>query len=239
MDNSRIKDKVIFVTGATGGIGEVIVKRLAAAGAKLAISGRNIEKLNALRDQVGGDCLAVPADVTDESAVMEAYAAIKKHFGYIDTLINVPGLSVPAKVAEMKVEDFDRILNVNVKGMFLPSKHFLQQVDPEKGGLIVSISSEAGKRANPNAPVYCAAKAAMNMLSNGIALQTKELNVRVTLISPGAVTTPGFWGDRKVPHEKFLKPEDVADVVTYVVGLPEHIVVHDVHFEPWPFFRTK
>lgn len=235
----RIKDQVIFLTGVTGGIGQAIARQLSAAGAKLAISGRARAALEALAKELGADVFIAPADVTDESAVSKAIADAKQHFGRLDTLINVPGLSVPAKLAEMKVEDFQRTFDVNVRGMFLCSKHFLQHVDAERGGLIVSISSVAGKSANPNAPAYCAAKAAMNMLSNGLSLQYKQANVRVTLVSPGAVSTKGFWGDRQVPHDKFLQPDDVAGVVAYIVGLPEHIVVHDVVFEPWHFYRSK
>jgi len=235
----RLTDHVVLVTGATGGIGGAIARRLHEAGAKVALSARNEAKLDALRDELGGEAFAVAADVTDEAQVVAAITAAKQRFGRIDTLINVPGLSVPAKLAEMSVDDFARTFDVNVKGMFLCAKHFVQQADPARGGLIVSISSVAGKAANPNAPAYCAAKAAMNMLSQGLALQTKQANIRVSVVSPGAVSTTGFWGDRPVPHEKFLQPDDVAGVVTYVVGLPEHIVVHDVVFEPWHFYKSK
>ncbi len=236
---NRIENRIVFVTGATGGIGGAIARTLAKAGAKLAISGRDVGKLEALKKELGGEVFCAPADATDESSVQKAIGDAKKHFGRLDALINVPGLSVPAKLAEMKIEDFQKIFDVNVKSMFLCSKHFVQQVEAEKGGQIVSISSVAGKSANPNAPVYCAAKAALNMLSEGLALQSKAANVRVSLVSPGAVSTPGFWGDRPVPHEKFLRPEDVAEVVEFVLALPEHVVLHDVVFEPWTFWKSK
>ncbi len=235
----RLKDQVVLVTGTTGGIGEATARQLAAAGAKVAISGRDKARLDKLRADMGGDVFAVVADVTDETSVSQAIAAVAEHFGHIDTLVNVPGLSVPAKLAEMNVDDFDRIFDVNVKGMFLCSKHFVQQVDADRGGLVVSISSVAGRTANPNAPAYCAAKAAMNMLSAGLSLQCKQANVRVSIVSPGAVSTKGFWGDRPVPHEKFLQPDDVAEVVRFVVAQPSHVVMHDVVFEPWEFYRSK
>ncbi len=235
----RLKDQTLFVTGATGGIGGAIARQFVDAGAKVVVSGRNEAKVNALSEELGDNAFAVAADVTDEAQVQNAIAAASRHLGRIDTLINVPGLSVPAQLSEMNVEDFDRIFDVNVRGMFLCSKHFLQHVDAERGGLIVSISSVAGRTANPNAPAYCAAKAAMNMLSNGFSLQCKQANVRVSVVSPGAVSTRGFWGDRPVPHDKFLQPDDVAGVVKFVVGLPGHLVLHDVVFEPWEFYRTK
>ncbi len=239
---NRLKDQVVFVTGATGGIGGAIARKLAAGGAKLAISGRDETKLADLKAQLtkGGHAVfSIAADVTDEAAVANAMTQAKAHFGQLDTLINVPGMSVPAKLAEMKLADFQRIFDVNVKSMFLCSKHFLGQVDAEKGGLIISISSVAGKSANPNAPAYCAAKAAVNMLSDGLSLQCKQANVRVSVVSPGAVSTKGFWGDRPVPHDKFLQPDDVADVVAYVAAMPAHVVLHDVVFEPWLFYKSK
>ena len=236
---NRIQEQVIMITGATGGIGSEIARKLAASGAKIALSGRDEKKLAALQSELGDHSFAVTADVTDEASVKKAMVSVRERLGHIDTLINVPGLSVPAKLAEMSVEDFELIFDVNVKGMFLCSKYFLQQVDSQKGGLIVSISSVAGKAANPNAPAYCAAKAAMNMLSDGLLMQYKQANVRTSLISPGAVSTKGFWGDRPVPHEKFLKPQDVAEIVSFVVGLPEHILMQDVVFQPWEMFKNK
>lgn len=236
---SNIANQIILVTGATGGIGGAVARQLSAQGAKLVISGRDGEKLKSLQDELAGEALAVEADVTDEASVKTMMQTAAQHYGRVDTLVNVPGLSVAAKLAEMDVADFTRIFDVNVKGMFLCSKHFLQQVDSERGGLIVSISSVAGRSANPNAPAYCAAKAAMNMLSQGLSLQTKQANVRVSIVSPGAVSTPGFWGDRPVPHDKFLQPDDVAEVVRFVVGLPPHMVMHDVVFEPWDFYKSK
>jgi NADP-dependent 3-hydroxy acid dehydrogenase YdfG len=146
---------------------------------------------------------------------------------------------VPGLIAETAEADFDRMLDVNVKGAFLAAKHFLGQVDPSRGGQFVQISSVAGKTANPNAPLYCTAKAALDMFGKALALQAKAANVRVTTLSPGAVSTPGFWGDRPVPHEKFLQPQDVAESVAYVLSLPPHVVLHEMVFEPWEFYRSK
>lgn len=236
---NSIAEKIILVTGATGGIGGATARQLSGLGARLVISGRDAGKLADLEKQLDGEVLPVTADATDEAQVEAAYRSAIERYGRLDTLINVPGTSTPAQVAEMDTADFDRLLAVNVKSMFLFSKHFLRQVDPQRGGLIVSISSVAARSANAAAPVYCAAKAALNMLSDGIQLQGKKNNVRTSLVSPGAVSTPGFWADRPVPHEQFLRPEDVADVVAFVVGQPEHVVMHDVVFEPWKFYKNK
>jgi NADP-dependent 3-hydroxy acid dehydrogenase YdfG len=235
----RLKNQAVFLTGVTGGIGGAIAHLFSQAGARLALSGRDEAKLKALADQLECETCVVPADVTDESQVATAMESARKELGQLDTLINVPGLSVPAKLAEMDLSDFQRIFDVNVTGMFLCSKHFIQQLDADRGGLIISISSVAARNANPNAPAYCAAKVAMNMLSDGLTMQYKQNNVKVSVVSPGAVSTEGFWGDRPVPHDKFLKPEEVAEVVGFVAALPESVIMQDVVFQPWEFFKTK
>ncbi|MEO0965226.1 MAG: SDR family oxidoreductase [Planctomycetota bacterium] len=234
----RLDGQRVLVTGVTGGIGRAVAETLKSAGAELVISGRDKTKLAAGAEALGG-VPAVSADLTDEAQVASLMDEAGAALGGIDTLVNVPGLSIPAPIAEMALEDFAKVMDANVTSVFLASKHFVQAADPDKGGLIISVSSVAGKNANPNAPVYCAAKAAMNMLSSGLAMQVKKANVKVSVVSPGAVTTPGFWGDRPVPHEKFLKPEEVAEVVAFVANLPANVVLHDVVFEPWAMYRSK
>lgn len=236
---NRLTDRVVLVTGVTGGIGRAVAEAMTEAGVKLAISGRDETKLAAARAALGDGVLAVPADLTHEPQVAALLASVKDRFGSIDALVNVPGMSIPAPIAEMSVDDFQAVMDVNVKSVFLASKHFVQSAEPERGGLIVSVSSVAGKTANPNAPIYCTAKAAMNMLSQGLAMQVKRANVKVSVVSPGAVTTPGFWGDRPVPHDKFLTPAEVAEVVMFVANLPANVVLHDMVFEPWAMFKSK
>lgn len=238
----RLKDQVCVVTGATGGIGGAIAAALALHGAKLVLAGRSQEKLASLGDGLKarpGAVVHVAGDLTQESDAEVLVKAAVDAFGRIDTLFNVPGLSVPGAIADTSLEEFQRMIDVNLKSAFLCSKHFLKRVDAERGGLIVNISSVAGRTANPNAPLYCTAKAALNMLSSGTALQATAMNVRVTTLSPGATTTPGFWGDRKVPHEKFLQPAEVAEFAVYIASLSPTTVVHDVVFEPFAMFKSK
>lgn len=238
----RIRDQVFIVTGATGGIGGAIADAVAALGGKLVLSGRDAGRLPEVGERVrraGAEAIEVIGDLTQETDAQRLVAEGVAAFGRVDTLLNVAGLSVPAKIAEMDIGDYERVMDVNVRSAFLCSKHFVRSIDATRGGLIVNISSIAGKTANPNAPIYCAAKAALNMFSAGLALQAKASNVRVTTLSPGAVTTPGFWGDRPVPHEKFLTPADVADFVVFVASRPPNTVVHDVVFEPWDMFKSK
>jgi short-subunit dehydrogenase len=119
---------------------------------------------------------------------------------------------------------------VNLKGTFLCSKHFIAYADPVQGGLIVHMGSMAAKRANPKAPLYCTAKAAVNMFSQGLALQLKANNIRVTTLNPGATDT-GFWGDRLVPRDKFMTASDVAEVLLFVLRMNPNVVFHEIDFE--------
>ena len=238
-------DKVYLVTGVTGGIGGATAVWLAKQGGKLILSGRDQAKLDEAAAQVAKvaasetEIKTVAMDVTDEASVIAGMDKAFAAFGKVDCLINIPGISIPGKIAETELDSFRKMIDVNVTSVFLTAKHYVPKVDPEIGGQIINISSVAGKAANPNAPIYCTAKAAMNMLSSGLALQLKANNIRVSIVSPGATSTAGFWGDRPVPHDKFLKVDEVALVIGFVATLPQSIVLHDVVVEPWEFYRSK
>lgn len=234
-----MRNKSVVITGATGGIGKAIAMMAAGDGARLAISGRDKEKISALKKELlsqgAPEVICSVADMTNESQVSTFFESARQAFGVLDFLINVPGLTIPGRIAEMKVEELNLMLNVNVTAMFLASKHFIATAAPENA-LIVAIGSIASKRANPNAPGYCAAKAAMTMLAQGMAMQLKERKIRVTTLSPGAVDS-AFWGNRAVPREKFMQAADVADVVKFVMTRPASVVIHDIIFESFEMFK--
>ncbi len=238
---TEIRNQVVAITGATGGMGRAIAGSLVRAGAKVAIAGRDPEKVATLEKELAGqgtEVVSSKVDITVEDQVAEFFAKAKKTFGQLDVLVNVPGLSIPGPIPATQLDDFERMFDVNVKGAFLAAKHFVGQVDEAAGGLVINIGSMAAKRANPNAPLYCAAKAALAMMAEGLALQLVAKNIRVTTLSPGA-TDSQFWGGRPVPREKFLKVEDVAAMVEFIIRLPSRIVIHDVAFESFEFLRSK
>ncbi|MCE5303402.1 MAG: SDR family oxidoreductase [Planctomycetaceae bacterium] len=229
------------ITGAAGGMGRAIAPRLAAEGASLTLADRDPAMLERLKEDLkpyAAQLLTQVADVTDESSVHSMFEAAKAKFGGVDVLLNLAGLSIAGQIAEMPVEEYDRIIDVNLKATFLCSKHFLQIADPQHNGLIVNIASVAAKQANANAPMYCTAKAAVAMFSEGLALHAKQKNVRVTTLMPGATDTP-FWGNRKVPREKFMQVDDVIAAIQFVLSLPPHVVVHELVFESFEFFKHK
>lgn len=238
---TEIRDQVVAITGATGDMGRAIAAMLAREGAKLAVAGRDPQKGASLEQDLakqGVEVVSSVVDVTMEEQVAEFFTKAKKAFGRLDVLVNVPGLSIPGPIAATKVDDFERMFDVNVKGAFLCAKHFVGQVDETAGGLVINVSSMAAKRANPNAPLYCAAKAALAMMAEGLALQLTAKNIRVTTVSPGAADSQ-FWGSRPVPREKFLKVDDVAEMIQFILRLPKRIVIHDIAFESFEFLRSK
>lgn len=235
----RLEDQTIAIVGAGGGIGQEAARALAAQGARLALGSRREAPLAELTRELAGEGAKVvgeAVDVTSERQVRAFFEQAVRAFGKLDALVYLAGLSIPAPVAAMTEEQYDRTIDVNVKGAFLSAKHFIPHVDPERGGIIVNMGSMASKRANAGAPLYCTAKAAVSMLSQGLALQLKEHNVRVTVLNPGAVDT-GFWGDRAVPREQFLTASDVADVLQFVLQLDSRVVVHEINFESFAFFK--
>jgi NAD(P)-dependent dehydrogenase (short-subunit alcohol dehydrogenase family) len=239
MHENNVREKTVVILGAASGMGRAIARSLAADGARLVIADCDQARLAEVETELAplkGDVLAQAVDVTEETSISSLFAAVRQRFGSADVLVCAPGVSIAGPIAEMRREDFDRVLDVNVKGAFLGAKHFLASVDPAKGGLIVNFASMAARRANPNAPVYCAAKAAVAMFSQGLALQAKDRNVRVTTLMPGPTDT-AFWGNRQVPREKFLQVDDVVAAVRFVLSLPDRVVVHELAFESFAFFK--
>ncbi|MBC8080756.1 MAG: SDR family oxidoreductase [Gorillibacterium sp.] len=228
-----LKNKVAVIIGSTGGMGTVLVAELASQGVKLVLSSNDAEKLNELKAEYEGKGVSVIAavvDVTNEKQVQSLFELAQETYGPVDILVNLAGVSIPAKVEAMEEDQYDITMDVNVKGTFLCCKHFIPVANKEGGAQIINIGSMAAKRANSGAPLYCSAKAAVNMFSQGLALQVKDQNIRVTTLNPGGTDT-GFWGNRPVAREKFLKASDVVEVMIFVLTRDNHIVFHDIAFE--------
>ena len=229
---NNLTNRVIVITGASGGMGREISKRLFECKAKLALFSNDPKGLCELAGELeaksGGEFFTREVDVRNEDSVKSAFDETVKRLGSPDILLNLAGLSIPAKIWDMSEADFDLMLDVNVKGTFFTVKHFART--NESGGQIVNIGSMAAKRANGNAPMYCTAKAAVNMLSAGAAIQLKEKNIRVTTLNPGGADTP-FWGERKVDRSKLLKASDVADVIMFILSLDSRVAVSEINFE--------
>jgi len=227
------KDKNIIITGASGGMGLVLCDRLAAQGAKLALCSNDKERLDnqvkELTEKYNAKIYAKVVDITKENEVEEFFSeAANKIGGKFDALVNLAGLSIPSKIESTEEEVYNTIMDVNVKGTFLAGKHFVPiAANPS---IIINIGSTASKTANPNAPLYCTAKAAVNMLSQTMLLQMGQKGIRVTTINPGGTDTP-FWGTRTVDKSKLMCAEDVVDVIMFALSSSPRIQIHDIYFE--------
>lgn len=229
---SSLRGKVCFLTGAGSGIGEATTSMLLAGGARVFALGRTPEKLDALKAKHPGQPLeAYPADVTKEDAVAAAFAACRDRFGPTDILINNAGIGLPTPdLATADAATFDKMANTNFKGVFLCCREALQDMKPRKSGAILTVISMGGQRSNAIAPLYCASKFAARGFSSGLADQVLKDGIKITDINPGPVDTP-YWGERAVPRDKFLKPEDVAGVIRFILTLPDHVVVREINFD--------
>ena len=233
----------VIVTGASGGIGSCVCRKLAERGANLALASNDADALTALTSELTAQINEPTAKLTAKTEIISGVVDVRfesdvesfmhravERFGSPDILLNLAGLSIPTKITELDVNDYELMLDVNLKGSLLASKYFARAVDSERGGLIVNIGSMAAKRANANAPLYCTAKAAVNMLSAGMQQQFKEMNIRVTTLNPGGADTP-FWGNRPVNRAKLLRPDDIADVIVFVLECDSRIAFSELNFE--------
>jgi NADP-dependent 3-hydroxy acid dehydrogenase YdfG len=233
-----VKNKVCFITGAGSGIGRAATLRLLADGAMVFAMSRTQARLDNLKDDAASDQLSVfCGDVRSEAEVAAAVAACVEQCGTIDVLVNNAGLGVPTTdLSEAPLEKFEQMFDTNVKGVFLCTREVLKIMRPKKSGHIVTVISMGGQRTNPVAPVYCASKFAARGFSSGLADQVLAEGIRVTDLNPGPVDTD-YWGDRPVPREKFLKAEEVADVIAFVLGQPEHVLIREINFDNIAFFN--
>jgi len=225
--------KVIAITGSTGGMGQNLCTRLAAKGdVALALCSNQAEQLEAqvkmLSETYNVPVYGAAFDIFEEEPVAAFFNTVEEKFGKVDVLFNLAGLSIPTKMESVKGEEFDLMYDVNVKGTLIASKHYALHA-VEKGGLIVNIGSQAARKANGNAPLYCTAKAAVNMLSTAMQIQLAEKDIRVTTLNPGGADTT-FWGTRAVDRSKLMSAEDVVDVMLFVLDHPR-MIFYSVDFE--------
>lgn len=236
----ELNDKTLLVTGGGSGIGLAIALALAREGCRAAIAGRDEAKLRAAAAQFAGQppMLTHPCDVADRAAVQRLFAWVERQLGPLDILVNAAGINVPKRqMAELDPGDWDRMLAINVTGAFNCIHAALPGMRQRRSGLIVNISSIAGKRAMKlGGAGYCASKFALTALGTTVGLEERANGIRVTNIYPGEVNTP-ILAQRPtpVPPEKLaqmLMPEDIAALVVTIAKLPPRALVAEVVVTP-------
>ena len=240
--SENIEGKVIVITGASSGLGEAAARCLAGEGTKLILGARRLDRIEALAAELGLPAeAAVKADVTDPAQVKALVNHAVETHGRIDVLVNNAGLMPHSPLERGKIEDWDRMIDVNIKGVLYGIAAALPHMTRQKSGHIINVSSVAGHKVGKNNAVYCATKTAVRVLSEGLRQEVKPYNIRTTIISPGAVESelPQSITEADVAagvadfYERYAIPADsFARMVTFAIQQPEDVDVNEILFRP-------
>jgi len=240
-----IKDKVAIITGASSGIGNATAITLSKAGAKVAIGARRTDKLEQLKNKItlqGGETFSQKLDVTKKSECDSFVDAVLKKWGSVDILVNNAGLMPLSFLKNLKVDEWDQMVDVNIKGVLYCTAAVLSHMREKKSGHIINISSVAGRIVFPAGSVYCATKHAITAFSEGLRQElSPRSNIRVTCIEPGVVSTEltntitdetlqSFVDATK--KMQVLQSEDIANAILYAVESPNHVNVNEILIRP-------
>ena len=239
--------KTVFISGAGSGIGKACAEAFAREGTKLVLCARSIDKITELaaelKESHQTECLCLKLDVSDRAAVNAAFDSLPEEWKKIDILINNAGGALGMeKLQEGNVDDWDEMIDTNIKGLLYLSRKIVPfMLEYKLKGHVVNIGSAAGIQAYPGGAVYCATKAAVHSISDGLRMDVVDTPIRVTNIQPGMTVTNfskvRFHGDEERAAKVYegiraLDPEDIADMIIYAVSVPEHVQINEVTISP-------
>lgn len=240
-----MKGKTIFITGATSGIGQACARKFATMGCRLILNGRNLVKLSALEQELiasGVEVLVLAFDVRDREAMRRAVETLPEEWHNIDVLINNAGLVIGMdKEYEGSLEEWDIVIDTNIKALLAMTRLIVPGMVKRGCGHVINIGSIAGDAAYAGGSVYCATKAAVKALSDGLRIDLVDTPLRVTNIKPGMVETNfsvvRFRGDKQKADAVYegirpLTGDDIADVVYYAASAPAHVQIAEVLVMP-------
>jgi len=241
--NNGIEGKVVVITGASSGLGEATARLLSAQGACIALGARRFDRIQRLANELsanGGKAIAVATDVTQCDQVKRLVDTAAQTFGRVDVMINNAGLMPNSPLDRLKIDDWNRMIDVNIKGVLHGIAAALPHMKQQKGGHIISVSSVAGHKVRPGNAVYAATKHAVRVLSEGLRMEVKPYNIRTTVISPGAVATelPNSVTEPDVAesvhkiYEAAIPAESFARAVAFALSQPEDVDVNEILFRP-------
>jgi NADP-dependent 3-hydroxy acid dehydrogenase YdfG len=241
--SKNIEGKVVVITGASSGLGEATARLLAKEGASVVLGARRADRLQSLADELtagGAKALALTTDVTSCDQVKRLADAAVQTFGRLDVMINNAGLMALAPLERLKIDEWDRMIDINLKGVLYGIAAALPHMKQQQAGHIINVSSVAGHKVGPGFAVYAATKHAVRALSEGLRQEIKPYNIRTTVISPGAVATELPQGTtepdaaeqvRKV-YEIAIPAESFARAVAFAISQPEDVDVNEILFRP-------
>ena len=242
--SNNIEGKIVVITGASSGLGAATARHLAAEGATVVIGARRAERIEALAKEItekGGKALAVATDVTRRDDVKALVDKAVDTYGRVDVLLNNAGLMPLAPLERLKFDEWDQMVDVNIKGVLNGIAAALPYMTEQKDGHIINVSSVYGHKVEPGAAVYCGTKFAVRAISEGLRQEVKPYNLRTTIISPGAVATElldhiseqdiaknvrEFVDTIAVPAESF------ARMIAFAISQPKEVDVSEIVFRP-------
>lgn len=242
MENN-IQDKVIVITGASSGLGEATAQHLSTLGAIVVLGARRVERIEALAHELntaGGQALAVQTDVTDRAQVQALVDAAIAKYGRVDVMLNNAGLMPHSPLERLKIDDWDRMVDVNIKGVLYGIAAVLPHMIERRSGHIINVSSVAGHKVRTGSVVYSATKHAVRVISEGLRQEVKPHGLRTTIISPGAVDTdlpnsitePDIADNIRKFYEIAISPASFARAVAYAIGQPDDVDINEILFRP-------
>ncbi len=237
----NIEGKVVVVTGASSGLGEAVARALAKAGAKPVLGARRLDRLLALaRDLKLGDQAAVQTDVTKCDQVEALVEHAVRLHGRIDVIINNAGLMAHSPLERRKIEDWDRMIDVNLKGTLYGIAAVLPHMKAQKAGHIINVSSVSGHKVRSGSAVYAATKSGVRAISEALRMEVKAYNIRTTIISPGmveselvnSITEPDIADAVQKMYEAALPAQSFASMVLFAMNQPDDVDINEILFRP-------
>lgn len=231
-----LKDQVAVITGASRGIGKEIASQLAEEGVRLALLGSS-EDIHHTKEELErkgfSNILSFTADVSNENDIDHVIQATRNAFGRVDILINNAGVGQFKSVEKLTVEEWQKTFEVNVQGVFLASKAVLPLMKKQQFGTIVTVASDVSRYTIPEGSLYTATKYAVQGFMGSLAQEVREHGIRVGTVNPGMVDTYFANGTQGHPEkEDWLKVQDIAEAVVYMVQAPKHMVIDELHIHP-------
>ncbi|MBC7452956.1 MAG: SDR family oxidoreductase [Massilia sp.] len=241
--HNNIEGKVVVITGASSGLGEATARQLSQLGAVVVLGARRVERIDALAAALNADgaqALAVQTDVTDSAQVQRLVDAAVAAYGRIDVIINNAGLMPHSPLDRRKIADWDRMIDVNIKGVLYGIAAALPYMQAQKSGHIINVSSVAGHKVRPGSAVYAATKHAVLALSEGLRLEVKPYNIRTTVISPGAIATelpdsitePDIAEAVKKFYDIAIPADAFARTIIFAMSQPDEVDINEILFRP-------
>jgi NADP-dependent 3-hydroxy acid dehydrogenase YdfG len=240
---NNIEGKIVVITGASSGLGEATARHLSQQGATVVFGARRVERIATLArelESAGRKAMAIQTDVTQSAQVQRLVDAAVAAYGRIDVMINNAGLMPHSPLERLKIADWDRMIDVNIKGVLYGIAAALPHMKQQKSGHFINVSSVAGHKVRPGGAVYSATKHAVLALSEGLRLEVKPYNIRTTVISPGAVATelPDSITEADVAasvrkiYENAIPADAFARAVAYAMSQPDDVDVNEILFRP-------